>query len=141
VKTPKILVALIFVLGFTFNNVNAQVEKWEYTVDPFTVDIPCLYGTGEVLTGSAVYTGKSWGSDGYTITCEGVVTDHLGIEYTVTNKWRVEDGPLGGTLDGGNILQLRRRGKLVALIHSNTNYINEGGEPVLQVYQGWTVCW
>ena len=140
-KTLKILTALTFALGFIFNNATAQVGKIvvTYNYPDFPVNVPCLEDPD--LVGSATVTIFEISNGKYVNKWEGVVYDDWGNEYTMTNKehyfW---SDVFSSPLDGGNVLQLRRGGKLVALIHANFNYKIENGVPYLQSGGSWVEC-
>ena len=133
-KTLKFLVALIFVLGFTFNKINAQVHKSVYIQD-WSFDLPCL---GEIISGSPTLVNFSWEGRSL-VKLDGILIGQTTRkEYTISYNWRYITIPLSEDYDISpkwtETMMVRYEGKLVAIIHWNWLYtMNDNGDVICKV--------
>jgi len=137
-KKFKVITLLIIILGFSFNNVIAQdvktqvIASWDFNSNNILSLTECL---GEVVTGTVncqgwyLTDGKFWN---YHEVEFGVLSGEDGIaDYTLeavaNDHWIVID-KIGYNHVTTIPMVLKHNGKLVAVIHEQTQWIYHNGD-------------
>lgn len=131
------LIVLIFVLGFTWNRVNAQSQKGDPYTQYWEFYIPCL---DETLTGTCNLNNFTWDGTGrHLVKLDGVLIGQTSQkEYDVSTQWDyIEVNPNSGQPPFYKWVQtfmVRDGKKLVANMHwiIQANY-DENGNWVTRV--------